>query len=372
MQFPGPHYETPAEIRHGPRHRRPPRRHEHDARGDRRPRGRDGGPRHQPGHQPRRRHERRAAQPRGGPRGGHAPRPAGWATCSARSSRGSDDDARPGHRRRRQHRPGRSPSAWPTAATRWSASTWSRSPRATTAPGTPSTAPTPTPSPRSFARGAARRRRAPRRHPRRGVAPRRAHLPRRHDRRAARRDGRARRTPHRLRLLQPRGRPHARAPTCSAPTGPPRPDTFYGVAKVAAEALLHLYVDRYGIDAVACRIGSFLERPATRPQPVDVALPRRLRADGRGRADRPRARLRRPLRHLAPTPARWWDLEPGRAAGLRPAGRRRGVRRRVEPGPSTTTRRPSHVGGPFATGAVRPARPATLDLERTPSATLVR
>ena len=36
-----------------------------------------------------------------------------------------------------------------------------------------------------------------------------------------------------------------------------RPDTFYGVGKVAAEALLRLYVDRHGIDAVSTRIGSF-------------------------------------------------------------------------------------------------------------------
>ena len=69
VQFPGPHYETPAEIGDGPRHRRHPRRDEHDARGDRRPRGRHGGARDQPGHQPRRRDHRRAAQPRGGPRG---------------------------------------------------------------------------------------------------------------------------------------------------------------------------------------------------------------------------------------------------------------------------------------------------------------
>ena len=38
---------------------------------------------------------------------------------------------------------------------------------------------------------------------------------------------------------------------------PARPDTYYGVAKVAAEALLHLYVDRHGIDAISTRIGSF-------------------------------------------------------------------------------------------------------------------
>ena len=43
----------------------------------------------------------------------------------------------------------------------------------------------------------------------------------------------------------------------------PRPDTFYGVAKVAAEALLSLYADRYGLDAVSCRIGSFQPQPET-------------------------------------------------------------------------------------------------------------
>src|SRR5690349_10923523 len=44
----------------------------------------------------------------------------------------------------------------------------------------------------------------------------------------------------------------------------PRPDTFYGVAKVAAEGLLSLYADRHGIDAVATRIGSFLPQPESR------------------------------------------------------------------------------------------------------------
>ena len=39
-----------------------------------------------------------------------------------------------------------------------------------------------------------------------------------------------------------------------------RPDTFYGLGKVAAEALLRLYVDRHGCDAVCTRIGSFLEQ----------------------------------------------------------------------------------------------------------------
>ena len=43
-----------------------------------------------------------------------------------------------------------------------------------------------------------------------------------------------------------------------------RPDTFYGVGKVAAEALMSLYADRYGIDVVSCRIGSFLPSPPRR------------------------------------------------------------------------------------------------------------
>jgi uronate dehydrogenase len=42
----------------------------------------------------------------------------------------------------------------------------------------------------------------------------------------------------------------------------PRPDTYYGVSKVASEALLSLYHDRHGLDAVCLRIGSYLDRPA--------------------------------------------------------------------------------------------------------------
>src|SRR3954447_22874031 len=40
-----------------------------------------------------------------------------------------------------------------------------------------------------------------------------------------------------------------------------RPDTFYGVAKAAAESLMSLYADRHGLDVVSCRIGSFLAEP---------------------------------------------------------------------------------------------------------------
>ncbi|HEY1518745.1 MAG TPA: NAD(P)-dependent oxidoreductase [Solirubrobacteraceae bacterium] len=42
---------------------------------------------------------------------------------------------------------------------------------------------------------------------------------------------------------------------------PTRPDGLYGVTKVYGEALGRLYVDKFGLDVVCVRIGSFAERP---------------------------------------------------------------------------------------------------------------
>ena len=114
-----------------------------------------------------------------------------------------------------------------------------------------------------------------------------------------------------------------------APSVRPRPDTFYGVAKVAAEALLSLYVDRYGIDAVAPGSAASCRSPRRRRAPVHVALARRRGPDGRRLPDRPDPGFAVVYGVSANTRA-WWDLEPGPRARLPPAGRRRGVRR---PGP---------------------------------------
>lgn len=48
-----------------------------------------------------------------------------------------------------------------------------------------------------------------------------------------------------------------------SPDMPPRPDGFYGVSKVAGEALCRLYADKFGMSTVALRIGSYEERPAS-------------------------------------------------------------------------------------------------------------
>ena len=127
----------------------------------------------------------------------------------------------------------------------------------------------------------------------------------------------------------------------------PRPDTFYGVGKVAAEAVMSLYADRYGIDAVACRIGSFLPEPETLRhlstwlshddcvRMVDAALT----ATAPGFAA---------LYGISANTRAWWDLEPGRALGYEPQDD-------AEEFAASITARPTdesdaaHVGGPMAT-----------------------
>lgn len=97
----------------------------------------------------------------------------------------------------------------------------------------------------------------------------------------------------------------------------PRPDTFYGVGKVAAEAVLSLYADRYGIDAVSCRIGSFL------PQPETVrALSTWLSHDDCVRMVDASLTATAPgfavLYGISANTRGWWDLEPGRRLGYQP------------------------------------------------------
>jgi uronate dehydrogenase len=44
----------------------------------------------------------------------------------------------------------------------------------------------------------------------------------------------------------------------------PKPDTYYGVSKVATEGIASLYHDRYGMDAICVRILTCTERPVVR------------------------------------------------------------------------------------------------------------
>ncbi len=87
----------------------------------------------------------------------------------------------------------------------------------------------------------------------------------------------------------------------------PRPDSYYGVAKVALEALGSLYADRFALTVVSARIGAFLERPADRRglslwcSPGDLARLVRLCA-----------RLDRPGHHVV------WGVSANSRAWVRP------------------------------------------------------
>ena len=130
-----------------------------------------------------------------------------------------------------------------------------------------------------------------------------------------------------------------------------RPDTYYGVGKVAAEALLHLYVDRYGIDAISTRIGSFLERPTTRRQlstwlsPADTVrmYDAALTAPSPGFAV---------VYGVSANTRGWWDLAPGRALGYDPQDDAEQYAATIEAEPESEADRAQNefVGGPFATG----------------------
>lgn len=110
--------------------------------------------------------------------------------------------------------------------------------------------------------------------------------------------------------------PRAEAPTVGIDVRP-RPDTFYGVGKVAAEAVMSLYADRYALDALSCRIGSFLPRPetvrnlATWLSHDDCVrmVEACLTAPAPGYAV---------LYGISANTRAWWDLAPGRALGYEP------------------------------------------------------
>ncbi len=126
---------------------------------------------------------------------------------------------------------------------------------------------------------------------------------------------------------------------------PPRPDTLYGVAKVAAEALLRLYVDRYDVEAVALRIGSFLPQPETVRQ-----LSTWLSHDDAVRLVE--AALVAPdpgfavVYGISGNTRAWWDLEPGRRLGYEPRDDAEDFAGTVLPGADDDLE-VAFVGGPF-------------------------
>jgi uronate dehydrogenase len=127
----------------------------------------------------------------------------------------------------------------------------------------------------------------------------------------------------------------------------PRPDTYYGVAKVAAESLMQLFADRHGMDAVACRIGSFMEEPTTL-RALSTWL---SHGDGVRMVE---AALTAPspgyavLYGISANTRAWWDLEPGRRLGYEPLDDAEEYADRIPERPEDEAEA-EFVGGPFAT-----------------------
>ncbi len=98
----------------------------------------------------------------------------------------------------------------------------------------------------------------------------------------------------------------------------PRPDSYYGVGKVAAEGVCSLYADRFGMACVALRIGSFLPRPLTRRHlstwlsPDDAV--RLVHAALTGSVQGFVA-----VYGISANTRAWWDLAEARALGYQPA-----------------------------------------------------
>jgi uronate dehydrogenase len=108
-------------------------------------------------------------------------------------------------------------------------------------------------------------------------------------------------------------------PTSQRLTGgePVRPDGLYGASKAYGEALGHMYADRFALEVVSVRVGSFLERPshprhlATWLSPGDavrlftacLTAPDVSYAVVYGASGNSRC---------------WWDLGPARALGYEP------------------------------------------------------
>jgi uronate dehydrogenase len=98
---------------------------------------------------------------------------------------------------------------------------------------------------------------------------------------------------------------------------PPRPDTYYGVGKVAMEGLGSLYADRYGMDVVCLRIGSASPEPTTTRQlatwlsPDDTVslVHAALSAPSPGFAV---------VWGVSANTRNWWDLTAARALGYEP------------------------------------------------------
>lgn len=106
------------------------------------------------------------------------------------------------------------------------------------------------------------------------------------------------------------------AGTLVDPSMPVRPDGFYGVAKVANEALCRLYADKFQLITVTVRIGSYEELPNSQRDVRTWLSPGdALRAfDAAMASEEPGA----VFYAVSANTERWWSLDEGKRLGYHP------------------------------------------------------
>ncbi len=130
------------------------------------------------------------------------------------------------------------------------------------------------------------------------------------------------------------------------PDAPVRPDGFYGVSKVAVEALGRLYADKFGLSVVCLRIGSFEDEPTEARHLATWLSPR----DGVGFI---RAAIIASDVHFVTTYAvsantrRFWDTAAGAQIGHLPVDNAESYAAQV-PGSQTATDATALQGGTYA------------------------
>jgi uronate dehydrogenase len=132
------------------------------------------------------------------------------------------------------------------------------------------------------------------------------------------------------------------------PDMPPRPDGFYGVSKVAGEALCRLYADKFGLSTISLRIGSYEEQPSSaREQRTWLSPSDAIRAFIAAMTTTEHTAV---FYAVSANSDRWWDLHAGEAVGFFPQ----------DDGSVLNTRQPIDAnvqqGGEYATPAYSTAR----------------
>jgi dTDP-4-dehydrorhamnose reductase len=101
-----------------------------------------------------------------------------------------------------------------------------------------------------------------------------------------------------------------------SPDMPPRPDGFYGVSKVAGEALCRLYADKFGISTIALRIGTYEDQPGSaREQRTWLSPADAVRAVVAAMTTTEHTAV---FYAVSGNADGWWDLGAGEAVGFVP------------------------------------------------------